>query len=293
VKTSSRDVERLRSLIAEAVKASKKPQGASEMARRGADTRHRLFKLIERFEAETGQDGIFFADTVEANGRMFVHPEFVELIRKGSDGALLEPALWTAFTTPEAVRLLNEGWPSTVEKYRGQPNTEELISEKSAALTVFVTNNLDLTMAIYAAEHKEGPELNDQQVQQIKIEEAALWFRIVDELAHRYLGPRRPLFMDNFEDDLAHILALQGTPPNVVCDTLANRMAEYGPYRRWIAEAGEGTGGTLLWEAAKHIANPFGSSCDPFFLLNFGMNFLKRMREALVYELLTGQTRAR
>jgi hypothetical protein len=54
----------------------------------------------------------------------------------------------------------------------------------------------------------------------------------------------------------------------------------------------EGTGGTLLWEAAKHVGEPFGARAggNPIFLVMFGMRFVERFKQALVYELLTDGT---
>ena len=98
--------------------------------------------------------------------------------------------------------------------------------------------------------------------------------------------------MDHFQDNFANLLALQGAPPDLICQTMADRTDEYEKYRKWIPDRDEGTGGTLLWEAAKHVGEPFGvrASGNPFFLMIFGMRFVERFKQALVYELLTDGT---
>jgi hypothetical protein len=76
---------------------------------------------------------------------------------------------------------------------------------------------------------------------------------------------------------------------------MADRTDEYGEYRKWVPEQDEGTQGTLLWEAAKHVGEPFGpwASGNPIFLLTFGVRFLERFKQALVHELLNDGTVSR
>ncbi|MGA3309935.1 MAG: hypothetical protein ABSD08_15170 [Xanthobacteraceae bacterium] len=298
-KRADPDAERFRQLIEQAVTESKKPQGAYKSALSGADKRHRLLELIERFEAETGQDGVFFADTVEAKGRMFVNPGLIALIRRQSDGELLEQSLFAAFPTPDAKRGVYEQWTSTIAKYQGQQNTEELLREKSAALAAFIICNLDiagdvldLAAEFYAETPTNCPKLSDEQKTSVRLEEAALWYRVVDELAQKFLGQEPSwLFMDHLLDNLANILALQGASPNDICGTMIDRINEYGQYRKWIAEEGKGgAAGTLFWEAGKHILEPFGCSENFILLKYFSILFLERLPMALVYELLTGRS---
>jgi hypothetical protein len=71
---------------------------------------------------------------------------------------------------------------------------------------------------------------------------------------------------------------------------MVDRTTEYEKYQKWIPSDDEPTGGTLLWEAAKHIAAPLDCSTNPVFLVLFASNFLDRLiNQAMVYELLTGQ----
>ena len=138
----------------------------------------------------------------------------------------------------------------------------------------------------------------EEQVQKneglVRLEEAACWYRVIDELAYRSLRhDERSLFMDHFQDNLANLLALQGTSPDVISQTMADRTVNYGEYWKSIPDTDEGTAGTLLWEAAKHVGEPFGAraSGNPIFLVMLGVRFWwTRFKQALVYELLTDGT---
>jgi hypothetical protein len=285
-KSPSPEAERARQLIEQAQRDSKRPKGSDKMALRGAATRDRVFGLIEEVEAEIGQHAVGFA---QKEGVMMVHPKLLARIRQQSDGAMLEPALYAAFVTPDATRRLNKEWPSTVRKYKGRPNTEDLLSEKSTVLSVFICHNLDIGTSLYQETHSAGPELDDAQESKLKLEESACWYRVIDELAHRYIGQERVLFMDHFQDQLSGLMALQGVPPTDLCDTMAARSTEYAGYKKWTPKGREGAGGTLLWEAAKHAAEAFEDNRNPVFLMTFGLRFLQRVEAASLYELLTGR----
>lgn len=280
------EAERIRQIFERAENDSKKPQGAYKMALFGAETRLRLFRLIEEVETEIGQTSVGIAQDV---GVLMVHPKLTEAIQKQDDNGLLELALYLAFPTPDATRRLNEDWPSTVGKYRGQQNTEELLREKSFLLTTFIVYNLDIASTIYAQSNKNGPDLSDEQEICIKLEEAACWNCVVSELALRYIGEDRQLFTAYLQDNFANFLARQGASPDAICSIMADRIEEYFKYQKWMAEGEEGRGGTLMWEAAKHVGEPIGGSEDDFFLTAFGFYFVRRVYQALIYELLTGR----
>ena len=114
---------------------------------------------------------------------------------------------------------------------------------------------------------------------------------MIDELAWRYTRDRRDLFADHFLDNLANLLALQGAPPDLICNTMADRSEEYAQYKEVVPKGDQGTRGTLLWEAAKHVGRAIGIDHDPVFWVAFGACFIDRLKHALIYELLTGQER--
>jgi hypothetical protein len=109
---------------------------------------------------------------------------------------------------------------------------------------------------------KNAPALTYEQKVSIRL--AALWFRSIGERAHlslvnyelhlaaeakaqSYHGIAEQvqktvqLFIDSFGGDLAYFLALQGTTPYAICNTLAERLPEYASYQgEWVLEAGKG-----------------------------------------------------
>ena len=261
----------------------------------GAETRQCVFSIIEMVEGEISQLAVAIA---QDTGVLMIRPKLIAEIRKRPDGTIIEQALYLCFPTPEASRLLNAMWPARVAKYKYRTNTEEILREKAIIIATFVSHNLDAgTTEIRAHLESYALDMTEEQIQKkedlVRLEEAACWYRVIDELAYRSLRhDERSLFMDHFQDNLANLLALQGTPPDVICQTMADRTDEYGEYRKWIPDGDEGTGGTLLWEAAKHVGAPFGAGANgnPIFLMMFGVRFVERFKKALVQELLTDGT---
>lgn len=306
-----------------ALEEASRPRGKWKSARLGAQIRSRLISLIEKFEAENNCQG--WAVGV-AEGVMFVDPKLVEFIRSQDDadgipGEMLEVSLASAFPRADATRRVNEEWPSTIAHYHGRPNTESLLREKAIVLSEFVTNNLNIATTYYAGlrgEKPEKPALTDEQEAaaaqlgwhttfsgawdngiSLRLEEAVVWFMFVLNrvlyVANRTpafsgLSTQRPdwYFLDWFLDRLAHTLALQGTPPDVICKTFDERMVEYKDYELFPSE-GEGLRGTLIWEAAKrHLS----IGLDPLFAIWFVDEFLRLGVQAKIVELLTGEEAA-
>lgn len=233
-----------------------------------------------------------------------IHPRLLEEIGKQPDKEILQPFL--CLPTPDSKRQLNAGWPGVVAEYQGKPNDDDLLMAKSLNLAAFTFYNLDVGIELYKETLEKitrddgtlenGPELVEEQETLIKVEEAACWYRIIDELALGFLGnDRRPLFMDYFGENLVHLLALQGMPPELICGTMRDRVIEYGIYRKWWPEKNEGAKDTLLWEAAKHVASimKMENRRYAYFVLAFGIRFLEKINHALVYELLTGHQQAK
>lgn len=279
--------------IADALKKTKEPIGPVQSAQLGADIRQRLFNLIDKVEAETGTWAVAFVK--EDQGRLMVHPKLTEEIRKQASnlgimggGGLLESAIGLCFPTPHSRRVCNEEWPAYVAKYRNRPNSEDLLREKAAVLTAFVASNLDAARTCHALVTEREIDLTDEQDMLLRLEEAACWDRVIDELAHRYIGADRPLFIDYLREQLAKNLALEGASPDAIYGTMAERHIEYAqqPLR---PKDGQGARGTVLWEAAKHVAPILVASDNPAFLAGFGICFLERLNRSLLYELLTGR----
>lgn len=273
------DKERAKALIRKAREDSGKPQGAYQAATTGAEIRGRFFTLIEEVEADLGGPAIAVAS---AEGVLMVHPKLRKEMRKQPDAEILEVALTRCFITTDARRRSNEAWPSQVARYRGKTNSETVLRGKSGLLAAYVVSNLD------AAEMAEG-ETSDEQDCVVRVEEAAVWYRVLDELAFRFLRGQREIFIDFLQDDLALNLALLGSFPDLIDETMAARSREYADYRQWVPAENAGAKGTLLWEAAKHVGEPIGLEMHPVFLLQFGTRLLKKLNGALIHELLVGR----
>src|ERR1700760_1332291 len=143
----------------------------------GAETRQRVFSIIEMVEAEINQLAVAIAQDTAV---LMIHPKLIEEIRKRPDGGIIERALHLCFPTPAASRLLNAKWPARVAKYKYTTNTEEILREKAAILATFVSYNLDAGITeIRAHLESYAPEMAEEQVQKkeglVRLEEAACW----------------------------------------------------------------------------------------------------------------------
>lgn len=276
---ASPEAEQVKAIMRKAWENSGKPQGAYKAAATGAEIRDRFFAVIEEVEAKLGSPAIGIAS---AEGVLMVHPKLEEELRKQPDADVLEVALTHCFITTDGRRRLNESWPSQVARYRGKANSDETLREKSGLLAAYVVKNLD------AAEMAES-ETSDEQDCIVRVEEAAIWYRVLDELAFRFVRGQRDIFMDFLQDDLALNLALLGSSPDLIDQTMAARSREYAEYRQWVPAENAGAKGTLLWEAAKHVGEPIGLNAHPVFLLQFGTRLLERLNDALVGDLLVGR----
>jgi hypothetical protein len=278
-RSADRDAEQAKALIRKAWEGLGKPRGAYKSATSGAEIRAQFFTLVEEVEADLGGPAIAVAS---AEGVLMVHPKLREEMRKKPDAEVLEVALTYCFITTDARRRSNEAWPSAIARYQGKSNSETVLREKSGLLAAYVVSNLD------AAEMAER-ETSDEEDCVVRVEEAAVWYRVLDGLAFRFLQAQRDIFMDFLKDDLALYLALLGSPPNLIDETMAARSREYAEYRQWVPAENAGAKGTLLWEAAKHVGDPIGLKAHPVFLLHFGTRFLEKLDRALVCELLVGK----
>jgi len=276
---ASPEAEQAKAIFRKAWENSRKPQGAYKAATTGAQIRDRFFTVVEEVEAKLGGPAIGVAS---AEGVLMVHPKLEEELRKQPDADALEVALTHCFITTDARRKLNESWPSQTARYRGKANSDETLREKSGLLAAYVVNNLD------AAEMAES-ETSDEQDCIIRVEEAAVWYRVLDELVFRFIRGQRDIFMDFLQDDLALNLALLGSSPDLIDETMAARSREYAEYRQWVPAENADAKGTLLWEAAEHIGEPIGLNKHPVFLLQFRVRFLEKLTGAMVHDLLVGK----
>ena len=287
-KQQRQDAEKARQIIEAAFLKSREPRGCAVSAARGAETRSRLFSVVDRLETEMGQLVIAYA---QQEGVLMTHPRLSQELSKFPDGELLERAVFLCFITPSAVAQLNADWPGRVAGYQSRPNTDELISEKATLLTAYVVHNLGVGTEVSREVLKGAREITDEQELAVKLEETCLWYRVIDELAYLNIPDQRSRFMGFFEDNLAHLLALMGVEAETICATLSARSAEYGPYREWVSGDTDKMAGTLLWNASKRVGAPIGFERHFLFTQMFGTLFLEGVKGASVGELLTGINR--
>lgn len=280
------NLKRAKAFIQPALETSSedKPRDLSEAVVYGATMRRRFCELIDYANAKLGESVI---GTGTAEGKLFVHSQLEDVIRKRPDAAfddvlVLKVGLDCCIITKDARRRLNEEWPSMVAQYRGKDNTDALLREKAIALARYVVVNLDY------AEMAEG-EISDEQNNIVRVEEVSVWYRLLDELAFNILRRQRDVFVDFLLDNLATNLALEGIPPKLIYDIMAARSQEYGGYRHWVAPPNGATKGTVLWEAAKHVAVQIGFQGDVIFQLAFSRRFAEKLKRASVRELLVGK----
>jgi hypothetical protein len=280
------EIDEAVAVLKESLANSLKPRGAIKSVASGVRLRDRVLSLIEKVEAETGEQAVILAaDAVLTTPKL--HAE----IQKHSDGAVLEPIVPMCFLMPEAPLYFNPVWPSKIVRFHGRANTDRLLFDKASFLATFVICNLGAGIDVYNMLEQHAPNLTDEAQLMVRVEEAACWYRVIDELAYLFIRAQRPLFIDLFSDFLVESLALQGTPPDLICQTMADRSKEYGQYREWATSDANTMAGTLLWNAAKHIGEPLGMDRNCLFATFLGNVFLTRVKEALVYELLTGSAR--
>jgi hypothetical protein len=283
------DAERAKAPIRQALEESERPQGGYKMAVLGAELRRKVFALVEEVEANLGGPAV---GIVGAEGVLMAHSKLTEKIRQGAGPFgpdLLQGALSQCFMTKDERQKFNEGWPSIIARYRGKSNSENVLRTKSMLLAEYVAYNLDAAeMALTGFEAGRLDQLDEQNCK-VQVEEAAVWYRLLDELAFRFLRGQRELFMAFLTDQLFFDLAVRGSPPDLIDQTMTARTREYANYRQWLPSEGSDLKGTLLWEAAKHVGEPIDLSTHPMFLALFGAAIVDKIMHASVQKLLVGQ----
>ena len=284
-------------LLEHALAESKKPQGPQGLAKsaiKGAETRRWLFELLEEFEAEKGGIGA----GVAADG-MFYHPQLIEWFRSryglSESEPFLQSLLAVVFPTADRKRRIDENWPTIVTTYQGKPNTNDILLDKAGKLTDYIILHLGIATDLYGMfievfpdQFKERHEINDQLQELVKLEELALWFRMLNELANRFIRRECPLFMHYLEDALGDHLAMQGALPEAVINIVGTRIDEYASYQKFIAEPEEFLGWHGNMGGRETSYGGVWLRPDAIFQTRFVSMFLETAKEALVGELLTG-----
>jgi len=189
-----RDAARARQIIEAAFLKSREPRTCAEAAASGADTRDRLLTVVEEIEKETGDLSIVFAADAT-----LIDPRLIQMLETRPDGELLRLAIDSCFVNPNAAQYVNEQWLATVERHQSRPNTDELIRAKATILTAYVIHNLGVGVEVAKDVLKDSRGISEAQELSVKLEEACLWYRLMDELAYVYIPDHQSRFMDFFE----------------------------------------------------------------------------------------------
>jgi len=215
---------------------------------------------------------------------------------------VLEPAFPLMFTTPATKEDLTKRWPDAVESFSGRSNTDDVLQQKAALITCYVLNHYDIALDALSivrddgskpvvdqdADNKLRQELDESVERELKLEAAASWYRLVDELAFRHIKQERELFSDYLIDSLAEMLALQGAGTNEIIDRLHQRSTEYASVTSWTGEPGQ-EGQSLLWKIGKHALSPLGAERNALRIMAHSRLLLGAFKRAMVREILTGR----
>jgi hypothetical protein len=298
-----------------------KPKGIDEAAIEGFKISEKFGQFLTKCETQIGKDAatIGVADTEDEGGVMFVHKDLEERIEQENDLDKLQLKLALAnYPMPNSSYQFNKRWPNEVAKFHGLLNSEEVIGDKAVALATFVVHNLDIALNFYHHSHElkadwifEGVYCEAEQRERIRLEEAAIWTRIVAELCPKWLlmswstsegwaklteDQKKPirqlaqLFVGHFYGELAFFLGVQGFTPRATWSALNDRAYEYGAYHEWFPEKDKPARDTLFWEAPKRVGELFGGSAakNVAFIATYAGIFMERIQKAKIEELMTG-----
>lgn len=301
-----------------------KPKRIDEAAIEGFKISEKLGQFLTKCEAEIGDAAtIGVADTQGEGGVMFLHKDLTDRIEKEDELDKLELKLALAnYPIPNSSYQFNKGWPNEVAKFHGLLNSEEVIRDKAVALAIFVVHNLDIALNFYDHSHEleadwifEGVNCGAEERARIKLEEAAVWARVVAELCHKFvmtswipsegwakmteeqkksLRQLARLFVDHFYGELAFLLGVQRFTPPAIVSALNDRAYEYAAYHEWFAEKDKPAKNTLFWEAPERVGELFGGRAvkNVTFIVTYAEMFLKRIQQARIGELMTGLSSA-
>ena len=260
------------------------PKGPRKSAEGAAQIRAELLAIIDQVEAATGQYAFAFAG--EDQGFM-TSEAFEAAIREHHAAELLRSAFSVMFTTPQTKASLLEHWSEAVDGFAGKFNTRDLLAGKAALLATFVLHHHDIP-CLAVDPTVSATTLEDGTEQELKLEAAAAWYRIIDELAYRFIRDDRELFCDYLQDRLAHGLAIQGAGVVSILDRAQERGEEYSQFREWVIDPPHEDKG-LLWIMARYAIAALAVAPSEAAIRAHVELFLEALGTARIRELLTGK----
>jgi hypothetical protein len=181
------------------------------------------------------------------------------------------------------------------DKFKGRPNTPEVLREKAGQLAYLITLVWDDPVEIAKGLHKSESSISEEVTKIARLETVIFWRRIVDEFAFRRLpSAERDQFIDAFDDSLIEKLVSTGIKREDYERLTDERLAEYANYRlaleeRWTPETGGGTKGTVRWEFAKRVGSLVGFENDIVFVSTIVLLLTKSLARLQLATLLRGE----
>jgi hypothetical protein len=177
--------------------------------------------------------------------------------------------------------------------FHGKDNTAPVLFEKAKVVASLIdsvwSDGLVLSAPIRTQDISSKGRLEDDQARRVIAENAALFLRIVDEIAFTAMGAD---LSDGFIDALMEFVAKdalgRGVDPETFARCLDERLAEYAGYRKWLPAKGESARGTLFWEFGKRIADIIGIGRDAVFNLLLTHTIMNTLAMWQLHELLKG-----
>ncbi len=272
-------------IIGAAEERARMPVGPHKSAELAESIRGKLFDLIESVEAKSGSYAYALAGDDET---LMVSDALMAALKNHPESELLEAAFPLLFTTRAIKKDVTGHWPSTVKSFQGKRNDADTLKDKAGALAWNILIHYDIPCHVLLAETGAAPKVDENVELELKLEAAAAWYRLVDELAFRHIRPERGLFSDYLQDTLAELLALQGASPDGITGRMVERSTEYAGLKDWTTREPGQDASTLLWHVGKHALAPLGAEKNALRIAVHGTLLLEALKSAMVPELLSG-----
>jgi hypothetical protein len=194
-------------LIVQAAEHARKPMGPRKSAEWGERIRGELIDIIESVEAKTGAYAYALAGE---NQTLMMSDALRAAIKSHKMGDILYNAFGLLFSTQSTKENVTKSWTDTVGSFRGKRNDAYVLQDKAAILAFYIINHYDIPCLALAAEGRPIPDLDERAEEDLKLEAASSWYRLVDELAFRHIKQEHSLAVLGVEEDVPSIRAHTG-----------------------------------------------------------------------------------
>jgi hypothetical protein len=247
-------------------------------------------------EAKTGGYAFALAGPEQT---LMISPQLDTTLRKHEMSGLLQSAFPLMFTTPTTKAKLTERWPEAVALFSGRKNTPDVLKQKAGLITSYILNHYDIPLDALSlirdngsdplidqhADNQLRQDLAESVERELKLEAAASWYRLFDELAFCHIRRERELFSDYLVDSLAEMLALQGAGTDEIVDRLHQRGTEYASLESLTGQPGK----DLFWKMGKHALSLLGAEKNALRIVTHSRLLVGALKRVMVREILTGR----